>query len=81
MLDRVCRPIPPGTYVDDVAVTLAPHDRKHGIGDTHRTPEVRFENIPSLFQTRFLNHAGMYVSCVVDENVDSVDVRHHLLDA
>jgi len=54
-----------GTHVDDVAVTLASHDRPHCICDTHRTPESRF----SLFQTRFLNHAGVYLSRVVDENV------------
>src|SRR6185436_12853033 len=75
--DQSCQ----GTHVDDMAVTLASHDRQYRSSDAHRTPKICFENVFRLFQTRFLNHAGMYLSCIVDEKVDAVDVRHHLLDA
>ena len=51
------------------------HHRQGSAGDIHRAEQQRFDLIPDLFGAQFLEEAGEEVARVVDENVDSAELR------
>jgi hypothetical protein len=60
---------------DEQARTLLAHHWQHGASDIHRTEQERLDLMANLFWAEFLEEAGEEITRVVDQNVDSAELR------